>query len=142
MSAEKPTDPVDYEAGPRAGLQEGSWAEALAYPLGCIGAIVGVAAGAVVTKLGLQAGVYALIAVGPLAGYGARLAARKGDVILGTMAAAIAAVGALWTEWWLRPFIVDNSLSYFVAHLASVQPFDLLVVLVGATVAFFLAWRR
>jgi hypothetical protein len=137
MSEEKRTEPVEY-----AGTQEGSWAEALAYPLGCVGALVGVAIGAVVTRMGMSAGVYALIVVGPLAGFTARALARRGDVLLGVMVGAIAALGGLWTEWWLQPFIVDNSLGYFVTHLGSIRPFDLLIIGVGAVVAFFMAARK
>ncbi len=124
----------------------GTWGEALAYPLGCVGAIVGVVVGALVTNLAAKSNIYALIAVGPLAGYGARLlanlGARRTDLFLGIMAAVISLAGGIWTEWWVWPFLADNTLPYFVQHLAEVKPIDLLVIGVGAAIAFFLAWRK
>lgn len=126
---------------------EGTWGEALAYPLGCVGAILGAVAGAIVTKIALREGIYALIAVGPLTGYGARLLAnfgsKRADVILGLMAAAIGAVGAFWTFWWVKiPDQEDSSLAFLLQHLDRVGGFTCLIIVVGALIAFFLAWRK
>jgi hypothetical protein len=122
-----------------------SWGEALAYPLGCIGAIAGAAVGAYVAKLGFRAGIYALIAVGPLAGLGTRAAVlflrAKGDWILALMVGAIALVAGIWTEWMCMPFQIDDSLPYFITHLHQVYAFHLLIVCIGAVVGGFIAWR-
>lgn len=131
MSEKKPV--VEYA---------GSWGEALSYPLACVGAIVGIVLGVIIVHLAWRVGIYALIVVGLMAGIGARLAARRGDLIVASMAGALGLIGGVWTEWSFWPFRQDDSLAYFLQHITSVMPFHLLVILVGAAVAFFSAWWK
>jgi hypothetical protein len=130
---------------PSAPAPDDSWGEALAYPLACAGAVLGVVAGMLAFKLGLRYGIYGLIVVGPAAGYAARLLAnfgsRRSDWILGAMAAVIAAAGALYTQWFFFPF-KDGSLAYFLQHLSLLAPITWLSLIVGTLMAFYLAWRK
>jgi hypothetical protein len=131
---------------PSPSAPDDSWGEALAYPLACAGAVLGVIAGMLAFKLGLHFGIYGLIVIGPAAGYAARLLAnfgtRRSDWILGAMAAVIAAAGALYTEWFFFPFQADASLPYFLQHLAALRTLTWLSLIVGTLMAFYLAWRK
>ena len=119
-----------------------SWNEVLAYPLACAGAMAGAGVGGFLAALASHAGFYAIILVGVLAGFGAVLVGRKRDVVIGIMAAVIALVGSLLTEWWLYPFVADDSLGYFVQHIGSLPAFSLLVHGLGAGCAGCIGWRR
>jgi hypothetical protein len=135
----------EHNAAPQPGA--GTWGEALAYPLACLGAIVGAIVGCVVAVLALHAGIYALIAVGPLTGAGAwavsSFVTRKSDWILALMAAAIATCASIYAQWMISlPQPEDPSLLFFLTHLDRVNSFAWLNIIAGTIVAFFIAWRK
>jgi len=132
------TNPVS----PPTGRPEPSWADVLAYPLACIGALIGAAAGAFVTKFAAQSGFYAIIVVGILTGLGAILISRRGNWGIAIIAGVIALAASLWTEWWLYPFVVDDSLGYFVQHIGDLPPFRLLIHVAGAGCAAYIGLRK
>ena len=131
------TPPVPPPVKPGAG-----WNDVLAYPLACAGAMVGAGVGGFLAGLASHAGFYAVIIVGITTGFGAVLIGRRHDLVIGIMAGVIALVGSLLTEWWLYPFIADDSLGYFVQHLGDLRGFSMLVHGVGAVCAFYIGWRR
>ena len=42
------------------------------------------------------------------------------------------------TEWWFFPFKADESLSYFLKNVGSLKPVTLLMIGVGALIAFWI----
>ena len=44
---------------------------------------------------------------------------------------------ALYTEWRFFPFAADSSLSYFLKNVSSLKPVTLLMIGVGAIIAFW-----
>lgn len=131
------TPPVPPPVKPGAG-----WNDVLAYPLACAGAMVGAAVGGFVAAGASRAGFYAIIVVGIATGFGAALIGRRHNVVIGIMAAVIALLASLFTEWWLYPFISDDSLGYFVQHIGDLPAFRLLVHALGAACAGWIGWRR
>ncbi len=75
----------------------------------------------------LQQGLYAIMLPPALAGLAAGYVARSRSQTL----AIVCAIGGLalgfYTEWKSFPFIVDNSLSYFIKHLHQLKPVTLLM---------------
>jgi hypothetical protein len=118
------------------------WNEVLAYPLACAGAMAGAGVGAAVAIAAWKSGFYAPVVVGVAAGFGATLIGRRHGVVIGIMAAVIGLVGSLMTEWWVYPFVADDSLGYFLMHVGDLKPFDLLMHAAGAACGFFIGWRR
>jgi hypothetical protein len=50
----------------------------------------------------------------------------------------LAALGlAIFSEWKFRPFEADQSFSYLLSHLSSLTPVTLLMIGVGAVIAFW-----
>ena len=45
----------------------------------------------------------------------------------------------LFTEWRFAPFIVDNSLSYFIMHVHKLKPITQLMLVVGSLASYFTA---
>ncbi|MGN6367571.1 MAG: hypothetical protein ACTHN5_04855 [Phycisphaerae bacterium] len=127
---------------PRSSKPEAGWGEVLGYPLACAGAMVGAGVGAAVVIAAWRAGFYAPVAVGVCAGFGATLIGRRHGVVIGIMAAVIGLVGSLITEWWVYPFVADDSLGYFFAHVGQLTGFDLLMHGAGAVCGFYIGWRR
>lgn len=121
---------------------QSTWGDALAYPLACLGAMAGAAFGVVIAWIASRNGFYALIIIGVLAGFGANPLSHRGHWPIAILAACIALLVSLWTEWWLFPFVADDSLHYFIAHLGDLPAFRLMMHVVGAAVAGYIAYRR
>ncbi len=121
---------------------EPTWSEVMAYPLACIGAMFGAALAAGASILAVRAGLYAIIVIGILTGFGATLLSRRGGWPIAAIALLIAIPASLWAEWWLFPFGADDSLRYFVRHIADLPPFRLLMDAIGAAAAGYIAFRR
>jgi hypothetical protein len=119
--------------------REPTWAEAMTYPLACLGAIVGALLGAILAYLAARAGFYAIILIGIATGYGATIAARRGGWIVAAIALVVALTASLYTEWYLYPFVADDSFTYLIQHL---PPFRLLVHAAGGAAAAYIASRR
>ncbi len=122
--------------------REPTWGEAMAYPLACLGAIAGALLGAVLSYAAAKAGFYAIILVGVTTGFGATIAARRGGWIVALIATLVALTASLYTEWYLYPFVADDSLNYFIHHLGDLRPFTLIVHAAGAAAAGYIASRK
>ena len=86
-------------------------------------------------------GFYTLALPGALLGLGAGIA--KNRYILVAVACGLAATAlGLFTEWRYAPFIKDESLGYFFAHVHELKPITLLMVLVGGLIGFWVPYRR
>ena len=140
------SNPPNYGASdPNASPEkppEQSWSDVIRFPLACIGAVIGAALGAMVVRLAAKSGFYAMPLVGLGAGLGASALARKPGLAFGIIAALVALIGAILTEWWLFPFVADGSLGYFVQHLQDLSGFKILLHVIGVGLAFWLGARR
>ncbi|HUO09542.1 MAG TPA: hypothetical protein VM008_14630 [Phycisphaerae bacterium] len=138
MSQPNPVVPTP----PPPAQRELSWSDVLIYPLSGAGAMLGAAAGIFASSLAFHSGLYAVIVVGILTGFGAILFARRGNWITGAITGIIALAGGILAEWWILPMRVDDSLPYFLNHLSEVYAFHLLIIALGAACAFYISWRK
>ena len=86
-------------------------------------------------------GYYGMVLPGGLLGLGAgisRCRFRWPAVVCGVLAFAL----SLLTEWRFFPFIVDDSLSYFVQHIHKVEIVHLLMIAAGTAIGFWVPFRR
>lgn len=81
---------------------------------GAIGAAIGIGA----YWFGLQRSVDILVVVGALPALGIARGSRRRRFGWAVGTAVFAPALALLTMWWFRPFAADESLGYFVSHLA------------------------
>jgi hypothetical protein len=105
--------------------------------LGLVGAIVGGVLGFYTFGWLLSYGFYGLMIPGAFLGLGCSLLARHPSTIRGVLC-GVAGLGlAIFSEWKFRPFAADESLSYLLTHLTSLTPVTLLMIGVGAAIAFW-----
>lgn len=109
--------------------------------LAVLAALAGAVAGFVVVRLLLSAGIYGLMIVGLCAGIGAELA-RARAAFVPYASAAIALAGMIFTEWWFRPFTIDESLGYFLTHLQDLTGVTMAFLVVGTAVAWWFPFSR
>ncbi len=74
-------------------------------------------------------------AVGLAAGY---CTPRRSQPLAITCAIGGLALG-LFTEWRFAPFIVDNSLFYFMTHVHKLKSITLLMLVMGSFASYFMA---
>jgi hypothetical protein len=103
-----------------------------ALALGLLGAVVGGIVGYFLFIWIVRQGFYALMLPGAFLGWGAGLCARIRSVPLAIICTAAGLVLGIVAEWRSRPFIVDDSFTYFIAHLHDLRPFTLLMIALGA----------
>jgi len=106
--------------------------------LGLVGAIAGGALGFYTFRWLKDQGFYGLIIPGAFLGLGCSLLARHPSTIRGVFCGAAALGLGLYTEWYFWPFDADTGLSYFVSHVTSLKPVTLLMIGVGAIIAFWI----
>jgi hypothetical protein len=86
-------------------------------------------------------GFYALILPGGLLGLGAGIVKNRSwliAVVCGLLAIAL----GLFTEWQYAPFVKDESLGYFLTHVADLKPVTLLMIAVGGFLGFWIPFER
>jgi len=86
-------------------------------------------------------GFYALALPGGLLGLGAGVVKNRSvgvAVACGLMATTL----GLFTEYRFEPFIKDDSLSYFLAHVFDLRPVTLLMIIAGGAVGFWVPFRQ
>jgi len=82
-----------------------------------IGAIVGAGVGTLAYRLLLHWGYDILAAVGAGIALGVSAMARNRQIAWGIATGVFAVVASVLVEFTFRPFAVDTSLPYFIAHL-------------------------
>jgi hypothetical protein len=110
---------------------------AVSHLLGLIGAIVGGYLGYLGFGWFYRHGYYAMIMPGALLGLGCGLLARHPSTIRGVVCALGALALGFYTEWEYFPFRVDESLPYFLSHVHQIQSVGLVMIGVGALIAFW-----
>ena len=102
-----------------------------------IGGLVGYAAFFWLVRQGL----YGLILPGGLLGLGAGVFKTRSmaiAVICGVLALGL----GLFTEWRIAPFVANDGLGYFLAHVHQLKPVTLIIIAVGALIGFWVPFRR
>ena len=105
------------------------------------GAALGGALGYFVFFWIAQQGLYGMIIPGGLLGLGAGVVKNR-SVIIAVVCGLLAIALALFTEWQFAPFKKDDSLGYFLAHVYDLKPITLIMIAVGAAIAFWIPFRR
>jgi hypothetical protein len=105
--------------------------------LGLAGAIGGGALGFFVFFLLAREGFYGMILPGALVGIGCGALSGCQSNVLGLICCALACGLGIFTEWRYAPFNVDDSFSFFVAHLHDLSRTALISMAVGG---FFGYW--
>jgi hypothetical protein len=107
--------------------------------LGLVGAIVGGVLGFYTFRWLLGQDYYGLMIPGAFLGLGCGLLSQHHSLTRGILCGVAALIFALFTEWWFRPFVADESLKHFMTHLTDLKPVTLLMAVVGAFIAFWVA---
>jgi hypothetical protein len=111
-------------------------------PLAIIGTLAGAALG-VLAFWGLYvSGFYAIMLPGLLAGLCGGYPLKKRVIGVGIFAAIVSLVAMLLTEWWFRPFLKDESLTFFLTHLGHLKRAAILMMVLGVAVAFWFGMGR
>ena len=110
--------------------------------LGLGGAVVGAFLGYLLFVAIAGQGFYAIVLPGALAGVGCgALSGRKSNT-LGIICSILGLIAGILSEWRFAPFIADNSLSYFLAHIHELTRFTQVLILLGAAFAFWFGRGR
>ncbi len=117
-------------------------ASALVILRGIAGGIVGGVIGFFLVRWLAGQGMYGMMIPGALIGLGASLAARGKSLTLGILCAVAAVVAAVVIEWAVFPFLKDKSFSFFIAHLNHLKPMTMIMIGLGAVLAFWLGQGR
>lgn len=112
------------------------------YVAATTGTVFGAIAGAAVFGFLLRQGIYAMVIPGTLIGLGCGGFAKGRSTGLGISAAVIAFVVSLGLEWHFRPFVLDDSLSYFLSHLRDLTTMTWITVSLGTFAAFWFGRGR
>ena len=107
--------------------------------LGLAGAVIGGTLGFYTFDWLRGQGFYGLMIPGALLGLGCAMLAQHPSTIRGVICGLAAFGLGLYTEWRFFPFAADESLSYFLKNVSSLKPVTLLMIGVGAIIAFWVA---
>jgi hypothetical protein len=109
--------------------------------LALCGALVGGAVGYAAFFWIVGQGFYALAVPGGLLGFGAGLV-RNRSVLVAVVCGLLATALGLFAEYRFAPFADDDSLGFFLRHIADLRPLTLIMIGVGGLVGFWVPFRR
>jgi hypothetical protein len=109
---------------------------------GVAGGVLGGVVGFFVFQWLARSNLYGMVIPGAAVGLGAGLAARGRSLMLGVICALGAIALSVFAEWALFPFVKDNSLSFFLAHVHELHPWKLIMMGIGGVLAFWLGQGR
>ena len=110
--------------------------------LALAGALFGAAAGiGVFSWLVHNFAAYGFAIPGVATGLGASVRAElpKAAAVTSGIIGLLAGVFATWKE---APFVANGSFGYFLTHLHDLPSYQMLLLALGAVIAFWLPWRR
>jgi hypothetical protein len=110
--------------------------------LGVVGAVVGGVVGYYLCAWMLRYDLYAIILPATLVGVGFGLLSRQKCVLCGIACGVAGVALGIFTEWRLMPFVEDQSLSFFLAHLHELSPVKLLLMGLGGLCSFWFGMGR
>ncbi len=105
------------------------------------GAIAGGVVGYFVFIWLAHQGLYAMVVPGGLAGLGGGILKTKSPVTA-ALCGVVGLAAGIYTEFRLWPFASDPSLGYFLSHLHQLKPITMIMIAVGAFIAFWMPWDR
>ncbi len=103
---------------------------------GLIGAAIGGVIGYYAYVWGLQQGLKAGVIPGAFVGLGAGLLSARPSRARGILCGVGALALGLFSEWRNAPFLADESLGYFLAHVHKLNPLVLIMIVLGAFLGF------
>jgi hypothetical protein len=103
--------------------------------LGLAGAAIGGGVGYLAFGWLAAQGFYTLALPGVLLGLGVGVLAKRRSVACGVLALAL----GVFAEWKHFPFAKDDSLAYFLTHLADLRPLTLILIGLGGFCGFWFA---
>jgi hypothetical protein len=106
--------------------------------LGLVGAAIGGVVGFYAFTWLVRQGFYGLMIPGAFLGLGCSLLAQHRSIARGVVCGVAAFFLALFSEWWYWPFARDESFSFLVRHFTDKNPVTLLMIVVGAIIAFWM----
>src|SRR6478752_3597929 len=109
---------------------------------GIAGGLVGGAIGFFVFQWLARRNLYGMMIPGAMIGLAAGLAARGRSVALGILCIVGAIALAVFAEWYMFPFVKDESFSYFLTHLHQKSAIKLIMMGLGAAFAYWLGQGR
>jgi hypothetical protein len=112
------------------------------WPLGLAGAVLGGVAGYFVFLWIGRQSFYAPMLPGAAVGLGCGALTRGESRALGIVCGVLAVPLGLFAEWRLRPFAADESLGYFLKNLHDLQSITLIMIALGAALAYWLGVGR
>lgn len=107
--------------------------------LGLVGAVIGGVAGFFAFQWILSQGFYALIIPPALLGLTAGFCARGRSVPLAVICGFAGLALAMFTEWNSFPWGNDKTFVYFLAHVTSLKPITLIMMVIGTIASYRLA---
>ncbi len=110
--------------------------------LGIFGAVAGAVLGHLLVFAIATQGFYAIILPGALVGLGCGALSGRRSVALGIICGFLGLAAGIYTQWRLAPFIKDQSLSFYLGHLADVNRMSQIMILIGAAFAFWFGMGR
>ena len=110
--------------------------------LGLLGAAIGGTVGYFAFFWIARQGFYALVLPAGLLGLAAGLCARQRSRPLAVICGVAGLALGFFTEWRFAPFVADPGLSYFLAHVHTLNGITLFMIGLGAVVSYSLALGR
>lgn len=107
-----------------------------------LGAVVGGAIGVAAHWGSVHAGYHMAGVAGIGLALGVSAGARSRSLAWGVVTAGLAVALSLVTDWWLRPFLADGSLSYFLAHLGDLSPLSKASLLAAGLLGYYFGRGR
>lgn len=105
-----------------------------------LAAMGGAAAGVLLTWLVSKQGILAGAAPGGLLGMAAGYV-RHRFLFVPIVCCIAALLVGIGTEWWLFPFVANESLGFFLTHLHDLRPASLIMIGIGAAIGFYGPYR-
>ncbi|MCF7975620.1 MAG: hypothetical protein K9N55_17520 [Phycisphaerae bacterium] len=110
--------------------------------LGLAGAIAGAVLGYFLVFVIARQGFYAIALPGALLGLGCGALSGRKSVAMGIMCGVLGFAVGIYTQWRFAPFVKDESLSFYLAHLLDVNRVTQILILMGAMLAFWFGMGR
>lgn len=103
---------------------------------GVAGAVLGGVVGYFAFDFAMTKGLYMMIIPGVAIGFGCGQFSRQFSRLNGVICAVLAIVLALYVEWHFFPFVVDDSLEFFIMHIHDLRGMTQIMIAVGAYIAY------
>jgi hypothetical protein len=106
------------------------------YLLGLIGGAIGGAIGYFVFFYATRQGLYPMVLPGALVGLGCGAMLGTKSNAMGVICGLSALALGLFIEWQFAPFERDRSLGFFLSHVNQLRSMTLILIVLGALLAF------